>query len=285
MSKSFTRSVAAGVAALLIGGAALAADTGPRVTDEPEHPRSPGWSFDGPFGTYDRAALQRGFQVYKEVCAACHSLDLVAFRSLGEAGGPGFTEPEVRAIAAAYMVRAEPNERGETTDANGAPLMRAATPADRFPSPFANEQAARTANNGAVPPDLSVIAKAREGHSDYLYSLLTGYTQPPAGVTVPAGRYYNAYFPGRQISMPPPLSANRVTYADGTNASLDQQARDVTTFLTWAAEPKMEERKATGLGVMIFLLAFATLLFLSYRKVWHGHHDVGATGDGAVDRH
>jgi ubiquinol-cytochrome c reductase cytochrome c1 subunit len=279
MAKLFTHTLLTLGAALLVGSA-LAADTGPRVTTEPEEPKSVGWSFDGPIGTYDRAALQRGFQVYKEVCSACHSLDLVAIRSLGERGGPGFTEPEVKALAASYMVPAGPNDQGQTVDENGQPLMRAATAADAFPSPFPNELAARAANNGSSPPDLSVIVRAREGNADYLYSLLTGYTQPPAGITVAPGRYYNAYFPGRQISMPPPLTADRVAYADGTRATIEQEAHDVTAFLTWAADPKMEERKMMGLGVMIFLIALATLFYLSYRKIWHGHHDVGATGSG-----
>jgi ubiquinol-cytochrome c reductase cytochrome c1 subunit len=279
MSKFFIRTVLT-LGAALVAGAALAADTGPRVITDPEEPKSVAWSFDGPLGTYDRASLQRGFQVYKEVCSACHGLSLVAIRSLAERGGPGFTEPEVKALAASYMVPAGPNEQGQTTDENGQPLMRAATPADTFPSPFPNDLAARAANNGSSPPDLSVITKAREGHADYVYSLLTGYQQPPAGVTVPAGRYYNPYFPGRQISMPPPLTADRVTYADGTKATIEQEAHDVSSFLSWAAEPKMEERKMMGLGVMLFLLTLAGLFYLSYRKVWHGHHDVGATGSG-----
>jgi ubiquinol-cytochrome c reductase cytochrome c1 subunit len=280
MRKLFTRVLFTAAAAAL-SGAALAADTGGApVTTIPEEPKSVAWSFDGPFGTYDRAALQRGFQVYKEVCSACHSLKLVAIRSLAEGGGPGFTEPEVKALAASYMVPAGPNDQGQTNDENGQPLMRAATPADAFPSPFPNELAARAANNGSSPPDLSVIVKAREGHAAYIYSLLTGYVQPPAGVTVDRGRYYNPYFPGRQISMPPPLTADRVTYSDGTKATIEQEAHDVATFLTWAAEPKMEERKMMGLGVMIFLLTLAGLFYLSYRKIWHGHHDVGATGSG-----
>jgi ubiquinol-cytochrome c reductase cytochrome c1 subunit len=278
MTKLATRSA---LAALLVcvSGAAFAQAGGPQETHAVEL-RHVNWPHNGPFGTYDRASLQRGFQVYKEVCAACHGLTRVALRTLGEAGGPGFTEPEVRALAAQYMVPAGPNEQGQTTDENGQPLMRAATPADYFPAPFANEAAARAANGGSAPPDLSLITKARLGGEDYLYSLLTGYTQPPANLQIGAGRYYNAYFPGHQIAMPPPMRANQVTYADGTPATLDQMARDVTNFLAWAAEPKMEERKATGLSVLIFLFGFATLLYLSYRKVWHGHHDVGATGSG-----
>lgn len=249
----------------------------PAPSTEAEPPKHAGWSFNGPFGTYDRAALQRGFQVYKEVCAACHSLDRVAIRTLAQPGGPGFTEAEVRAIAASYMVPAGPNEQGQTVDDKGQPLMRAATPADSFPPPFPNEKAARAANNGAAPPDLSLMVKAREGGADYVYSLLTGFGKAPAGEKMAPGMYYNVYFPGRQIAMPPPLTDDRVMYADGTKATVDQEAKDVVTFLTWAAEPKMEERKESGFGVMIFLLAFAGFLYLSYRKIWHGHHDVGAT--------
>jgi cytochrome c1 len=274
MTLSLTRSALAGLVLAALGGVALAQEA---VNTEALPPKSPGWSFSGPLGTYDRAALQRGFQVYKEVCAACHSLDRVAFHALGEAGGPGFSEAEVRALAAGYRLPAGPNESGQTVDENGNPLMRAGTPADSFPPPFPNEQAARASNNGALPPDLSLIVKARAGHSDYVYSILTGFGQTPAeGEVIPAGKYYNPYFEGHVISMPPPLTANQVTFADGTDATVEQEAHDVVTFLTWAAEPKMEERKTMGLGVMIFLVAFGAITFASYRKIWHGHHDVGA---------
>ena len=275
MSKVFTRVALAGLVVAALAAPALGADDAHTV-----ELRESNWAHTGPLGTYDRAALQRGFQVYKEVCAACHGLSRVAIRTLGETGGPGFTDAEVRALAAQYQVAAGPNDQGQTVDANGATLMRPATPADTFPAPFPNDLAARAANNGSSPPDLSLITKARIGGEDYLYSLLTGYTQPPAGVQVGAGRYYNAYFPGHLIAMPPPMQASQVTYADGTPATLDQMAHDLSSFLAWTAEPKMEERKAMGVGVMIFLLAFAVLLFLSYRKIWHGHHDVGATGSG-----
>jgi ubiquinol-cytochrome c reductase cytochrome c1 subunit len=242
--------------------------------------RDGNWSFDGPLGTFDRAALQRGSQVYKEVCSACHGISRVAIRTLGDPGGPTFSEPEVRALAAQYQVPAGPNEQGQTVDENGTPLMRPAIPADTFPAPFANDNAARAANNGSMPPDLSLITKAREGGADYVYSVLTGYQAPPPGTRVPPGRFYNAYFPGHQIAMPPPINPMQVTYADGTEATVDQMAHDLTTFLAWTAEPKMEERKRTGFGVLIFLLGLATLLYFSYRKVWHGRHDVGATGSG-----
>lgn len=236
-------------------------------------PKDVSFSFEGPFGTYDRAALQRGFQVYKEVCSACHSLNRVAFHALADEGGPGFTEAQAKAIAASYKIPAGPNDKGETTDANGNPLTRPGILADHFPPPFPNDEAARTANNGALPPDLSIIEKARKGGAHYVYSLLTGFGEkPPAGFKVVDGKYYNPYFPGWNISMPPPLMANSVTYADGTKATIEQEAHDVATFLAWTAEPKMEDRKRLGFGVMLFLMAFAGVLYLSYRKLWADVH-------------
>ncbi len=251
---------------LAMSGAALAAE-------DSMAPKEMEWSFSGPFGKFDRAALQRGFQVYKEVCAACHGLNQVAFYSLAEEGGPGFSEAEVKALASQVQIPAEPNDRGETYDENGERIKRPGIPSDYMISPFANEQAARAANGGAVPPDLSLIVKAREGGADYVYSILTGFDQtPPEGFTPVEGKYYNPYFPGGNIAMPKPLNENGVTFADGTPATIDQQAHDVVTFLSWAAEPKMEARKRIGVGVMIFLLGLSTLLFLSYRKLWHGQH-------------
>jgi len=236
-------------------------------------PNTVSWSFDGPFGHYDRASLQRGFQVYKEVCSACHSLNRVAFHSLSDDGGPGFTDAEMKAIAAAYKVPAGPNDKGETVDANGNPLTRAGIPADYFPPPFANEQAARTANSGALPPDLSLIEKARAGGANYVYSILTGFRQtPPGWFHVMANKYYNPYFDGWNISMPPPLAKGTVTFSDGTPNTVEQEARDVVTFLAWTSEPKMEERKRLGFGVIAFLLLLSGLLFLSYRKVWKDAH-------------
>ncbi len=246
--------------------AAMAAEEGA----EPEHQE---WSFNGPFGLYDRAALQRGFHVYKDVCAACHSLDLVAFRNLGDPGGPGFTEAEVRALAASYMVPADPDALGRTTDADGRPLMREAIPADYFPSRFANDSAARAANNGSFPPDLSLIVKARDGGADYLHALLTGYGQSaPADITASPGQYYNPYFPGGLIAMPQILFANQIVYADGTPATIEQMASDVTYFLAWTAEPKMEERKRMGFAVILFLIGFAGLCYASYRRLWRDAH-------------
>ena len=231
------------------------------------------WSFDGPFGVYNRASLQRGFQVYKEVCSACHSLSRVAIRNLGDAGGPQFSQGEVIAIAAGYKVPAEPNEQGKTVDDAGQPLTRAGVASDYFPAPFANEKAARAAMNGALPPDLSLIVKNREGHENYVYSILTGYGQkPPANEKMARGMNYNPYFPRHQIAMPPPLTNGSVTYADGTQSTVEQEAHDVVTFLAWASEPKMEERKRMGFNVILYLLAFTTLLYFTYRRVWHGEH-------------
>jgi cytochrome c1 len=231
------------------------------------------WSFEGPFGMYDRAALQRGFQVYKEVCSACHSLKRIAFRNLGDPGGTGFSEAQVKAIAAGFRVPAEPDDQGRTHDDSGQRITRPGTPADYFPAPYENDKAARAANNGALPPDLSVIIKAREGGPNYVYSIQTGFNQPvPGSMHMQPNMNYNPYFPGWQIAMAPPLSDGVVTYADGTNATVDQMAHDVATFLTWAADPKMEERKELGFSVMIFMLVLSGLLYLSYRKVWHGQH-------------
>jgi ubiquinol-cytochrome c reductase cytochrome c1 subunit len=236
-------------------------------------PKGEHWSSEGPFGHYDRGELQRGFQVYKEVCSACHMFSHVAFHTLSEPGGPGFTDAQMKALAAAYKVPAGPNDKGETVDASGNPLMRAATPADYFPPPFANEQAARTANGGALPPDLSMIVKARAGGAQYVYSIITGFHQtPPSWFHVLKDKYYNPYFDGWNISMPPPLSENQVTYADGTKATVPQMAHDVVAFLSWASDPKMEERKSLGFEVLAFLIVLSGLLFLSYRKVWKDMH-------------
>jgi ubiquinol-cytochrome c reductase cytochrome c1 subunit len=243
------------------------------VSTEAFAPKQVKWSFDGPFGVFDRASLQRGFQVYKEVCSACHALSYIAFRNLGEAGGPSFPDNQVRAIAAGYKVPAEPDDQGRIVDEKGQRLTREATPADYMPPPFPNEKATRAANNGALPPDLSLIVKARAGHANYIYSIITGFGQkPPAGEKMASGMLYNPYFPGHQIAMPPPLVDGSVTYMDGTQATVDQEARDVVSFLAWASEPKMEERKRTGFNVMIFLFLLTGLLYGSYQRVWHGKH-------------
>jgi ubiquinol-cytochrome c reductase cytochrome b/c1 subunit len=254
---------------------AAAAPSGPPPDTTAHEPRETEFSFEGPFGTFDRAALQRGFQVYKEVCSACHGLNLVAFHNLADEGGPEFSEAQVKAIAADFQVPkpAIDDEQGRTHDDSGQRIMRPGVPADYFPWKFENEKQARAANNGALPPDLSVIAKAREHGPHYIYSILTGYGQtPPAGEVMGENLVYNPYFAGHQIAMPAPLTEGVVTYSDGTKATVDQMAHDVTTFLMWAAEPKMEERKRMGFGVVLFLIALSTLLYLAYRKVWHGAH-------------
>ncbi|MFM9863342.1 MAG: cytochrome c1 [Micropepsaceae bacterium] len=234
-------------------------------------PKQLKWTWDGPFGQFDRQQLQRGYQVYKDVCAACHSMHLVSFRNLSQPGGPEFTEEQMKAIAAGFQIKTL-DDKGEALDDKGEALHRPGIPADRFPSPFANELAARAANNNAYPPDLSVITKARPDGSNYVYSLLTGYSDAPAKFELLPGLSYNEYFPNHQIAMPAPLSADDlVTYAPDVGnppATIDQMAKDVTAFLTWAAEPKMEERKQMGVKVMIFLVLLTVLLYAAYRQLW-----------------
>jgi ubiquinol-cytochrome c reductase cytochrome c1 subunit len=231
-----------------------------------EEPRHIAFSFDGPFGKYDRPQLQRGFQVYKEVCASCHGLSFVAFRNLADLG---YAEEEVKAIADQWQIQV-PSVDPKTGEAS----TRKAVPADKFPEPYPNEVAARAANNNALPPDLSLITKARHGGAAYVASLLTGYRNPPADLPKEnrpgTGLYYNPIFPNLNIAMPPPLRDGQVTYADGTNASAAQMATDVSAFLAWTAEPKLENRKATGWAVLLFLI-FATILsYLAYQNIWHG---------------
>jgi len=192
---------------------------------------------------------------------------------LAEEGGPGFSDPQMKAIAAAYKIPAGPNDKGDTVDDKGQPLMRPGTPADYFPAPFANEDAARAANGGALPPDLSVIVKARPGGPDYVYSLITGFGQkPPPGFKVTDGKYYNPYFIGWDIGMPPPLTDNQVTFVDGAPAKIEDEAKAVVTFLSWTSEPHLEDRHRMGLGVMVFLIVLSGLLYLSYRRVWKDAH-------------
>jgi ubiquinol-cytochrome c reductase cytochrome c1 subunit len=256
------------IAGLLVTAPAFAADTTRLPVKKVD------FSFDGPFGTYDRGALQRGFQVYKEVCATCHGLDHIAFHDLDEEGGPGFSEAQAKAIAAGYKIPAEPNDKGELFDDKGVRLTRPGILADVFPAPFANEEAARASNGGKLPPDLSLIVKAREGGAAYVYSILTGFhEQKPADFTVPDGIYYNPYFEGWAIGMPnTALGANAVTFSDGTNASIEQEAHDVATFLAWASDTKMEQRKSMGLAVLIFLVVLSGILFGAYRKIWKDAH-------------
>lgn len=230
------------------------------------HPEKVHWQQDGPlglgvFGTFDRAQLQRGFQVYKEVCSACHGLHQVSFRNLTAIG---FSEAEVKALAKAKEVPTINPQTGE-------PATRPALPSDRFPDPFPNETTARLANNNALPPDLSLIVKARPDGQRYVYSLLTGYDREvPKGLEVPAGLHFNPYFHSVNIAMARPLNDDQVTYADGTKATTQQMAKDVTAFLRWTAEPELERRRQTGVAVMIFLGILSVLSFLTYRKVWSG---------------
>ncbi|NNM78109.1 cytochrome c1 [Sphingomonas sp. ID1715] len=233
-----------------------------------KHPREADVAGRSPFTKFDRAQLQRGFQVYKEVCSGCHSLRYVAFRNLSDLG---YSEAEVKAIADQWAVQS-PSINPETGEAS----TRKNLPADHFPSPYPNDVAARAANNNALPPDLSLITKARHEGTDYVYSLLTGYAQQPAAllkkypdVKTPKGLYYNPYFANLNIAMPPPLvSDGQVTYADGTKATVDQMSKDVAAFLTWTAEPRMERRHQTGFAVLIFLLVFTALAYMSYQNIW-----------------
>lgn len=220
------------------------------------------FSFEGIFGSFDRAAAQRGLQVYNQVCSSCHSLKYVAFRNLGDLG---YSEAQVEALAAEYQVEDGPNDSGDM-------FMRTAKASDSFPAPFANQQAAKAANGGAYPPDLSVITQARGGGPEYLYALLTGYKEPPAEANVSPGTYWNEYYPGHKIKMPAPLSEGIVSYDDGTEATVSQMAHDVTVFLHWTAEPHMEERKRTGIAVVLFLLVFTGLLYATKRKIWRDLH-------------
>jgi len=245
---------AATLVAVTLAGPALAAG---EVAIEAQD-----WSFGGIFGTFDRGELQRGLQVYQNVCATCHGLKHVAYRNLGDLG---YTDDEVKVIAAEKQTTDGPNDEGEMFE-------RAALPSDRFVSPFPNDAAARAANGGAYPPDLSLIVDARAGGADYIYGLLTGYKEPPAGVTVPDGMYYNTGFGGHQIAMPPPLFPDGVTYGDGTSATIAQQARDVSAFLAWASEPNLEQRKRAGVMTILFLLVFTGLLYATKRKIWAAVH-------------
>lgn len=242
--------------------ALAAALAGPAVAAEGAGIEAQDWSFGGIFGTFDRASLQRGLQVYQNVCASCHGLKHVAYRNLGDLG---YTDPEVKAIAAEKQVTDGPNDEGEMFE-------RPAKPSDRFVSPFANDAAGRAANGGALPPDLSLIVDARKGGADYVYAVLTGYKEAPAGVTVPDGMHYNAGFPGNQIAMPPPLFADGVTFGDSTPATIAQQAKDVTAFLAWASEPNLEQRKRAGVMTILFLLVFTGLLYATKRKIWAAVH-------------
>jgi ubiquinol-cytochrome c reductase cytochrome b/c1 subunit len=251
--------------------------------DEQETPPSQKWSFAGPMGKYDRGTLQRGLKVYKEVCANCHGLSYIAVRNLADPDGPGYSPAQAAALASEYKIKDGPNDQGDMFERPG-------RPADYFPSPFPNDQAARAANGGGLPPDLSLITKARsyergfpwfiidfftqfqEQGPNYVSAILQGFDKKPAGVTLPEGTYYNKYFPGHAIKMPQPLTKGQVTYDDGSPATLEQYSKDVTTFLMWAAEPHMEARKQLGLQVFVFLVIFTLLLYFTKKKVWADAH-------------
>jgi ubiquinol-cytochrome c reductase cytochrome c1 subunit len=251
------------VLAVAIMAAGLSAPAS--AAGDAKHPAEIDWQFDGLFGTYDRNALRRGFQVYKEVCASCHSLNQIAFRNLSQEGGPEFSDAEVKAIAREYIVEDGPDDYGDMFE-------RDALPRDKFPSPYPNENAARAANGGAYPPDLSLITKARGGGADYIHALLSGYDDAPEGVEMRAGLYYNPYMPGGKIAMPAPLLEELVEYSDATQASVEQMSMDVTHFLNWTAEPELEQRKRIGFMVLIYLTIFAGLMFFSMRKIWADLH-------------
>ena len=243
-------------AALLFGATGGArAQQGEAPTPSPPAQQ---WSFDGVFGTYDRAAEQRGFQVYKEVCSACHAVQHLFFRDLTQIG---YTEDQVKGIAAQYQVTDGPNDQGQM-------FQRPGRPSDPIPAPFANDEAARAANAGGLPPDLSLITKAREDGPNYVWAILNGFKDAPAGFKLTEGTYYNEYFPGHQIKMPPPLNADQVKFADGTQGSVPQMAHDVVTFLSWAAEPNLDERHRMGFKVILFLLVMTILFYAVKRKIW-----------------
>ena len=267
MNKSLILSVLAGIIAIISAGSSHAASGNavPRLN----------WSWDGILGSYDRGSAQRGLQIYKEVCAACHGLRLVSYRNLVQLG---YTENQVKAFAAEFEVVDGPNDEGEM-------FTRPAKPSDRFVNPYPNDNAARAGNNGAFPPDLSLIIDARAfgmdfigytegyyGGADYLYGLLTGYAEAPTEFKLGEGMYYNRYFAGNQIAMPAPLSEGMVEYSDGTKATVDQMARDISTFLAWASEPNLEQRKAMGLKVILFLIVFLGLIIAVKKRVWSNVH-------------
>jgi len=243
--------------AIAIGLPALSAQA--QENEAPPHQK---WSFAGTFGAFDLAAAQRGFQVYSQVCSNCHSMQQLHYRDLS---GIGLNEDQIKAVAANVTVP-------QGLDDQGNPKDGPATPASQFRSPFANEKAARAGNNGALPPDLSLMVNAREGGADYVHAVLTGFSQPPSGFKMQDGMYYNKMYPGHQIAMPPPLQDGTVTYTDGTGDSVGQEAHDVVTFLSWAANPEMVERKQIGVRIVLFLVFMTGLTYAVKRKVWSDVH-------------
>ena len=282
LTVSTTKIIASAAVALgLLASAAPALAAGGAA-----HPRSGGFSFEGPFGTFDQGQLQRGYKVFHEVCAACHSMNMLHYRNLGDRHGPFWNpkypnpndNPVVRALAAEIQVPDIDSETGEA-------IMRDGVPADRFPNPYPNATAAAAGNGGAAPPDLSVMAKARHDGANYIYSLLSGYKDAPAGLEIRPGQYYNPYMagdlspfvaegahvpPGGFIAMPPPLMDGQVTYDDGSAETVDQYSKDVAAFIAWASDPRQVQRKQSGMGVLIFLILFAGVTYVSYRRIWKG---------------
>lgn len=251
------RTIALVVAGLMLGVSPVMA-----AGDAPKPP-SVDWSFNGPFGAYDKAALQRGFQVYKQVCAACHSMNRVYYRNLTALG---YTPDQAASAAAEYTVMDGPNDEGEMFE-------RPARASDAFKAPYENDEAAKYTNNGALPPDLSLITKARMGGANYVYGILTGYEEPPEDVELLAGQYYNKYMSGHVIAMAPPFSDGMIAYENADiPQTVDQYAKDVAHFLTWAAEPEMEVRKQTGIKALLFLAVFAALMYGVKRKLWAKLH-------------
>ena len=219
------------------------------------------WSFKGLFGKFDRGALQRGYQVYTEVCASCHSMKYLSYRNLAEEGGPEFTEQQAKAIAASFDVTDGPNSDGEM-------FTRPGKLSDKFVMPYENVKAAQAANGGAYPPDMSVLVKARGGGVDYIYSLLQGYEDPPVGITLDEGVHYNKYMYGNKIKMSNPLSDGLIEYSDGTNATVEQMSKDVTTFLMWTAEPHLETRHQMGFKAIVYLIILTILVYFSMKRIW-----------------
>ena len=222
---------------------------------------NPGWSFKGFFGKFDRASLQRGYQVYTEVCAACHSMKYLSYRNLAQQGGPEFSEDQAKIIASQFEVIDGPNSEGDM-------FTRPARLSDNFVGPYANEEAAKSANGGAYPPDMSVLVKARKGGASYIYSILLGYDDPPPDVSLEDGVYYNTYMGGNKIKMSKPLSENLVQYSDGTQATEEQMAKDVSTFLAWTAEPNLEQRHKMGFKAVLYLIIITILVYFSMKKIW-----------------
>ena len=219
------------------------------------------WSFKSFFGKFDRASLQRGYQVYAEVCSSCHSMKYISYRNLAEPGGPEFSEAQAKAIASNFEVTDGPNNEGEM-------FTRQAKLSDKFIMPYSNVEEAKLSNGGAYPPDMSVLVKARSGGADYIYSVLLGYEDPPEGITLDDGVYYNKYMYGNKIKMPPQLYDDLVTYIDGTPATPEQMAKDITTFMMWAAEPHLETRHKTGFRVIVYLIILTILVYFSMKKIW-----------------